>query len=103
MTARKESPISEASTQASNSQVIGWFFLGYLLGPIGILIAYLRSPKAPVHLLADYTGDDLYLCEKTYVDTLKARQVKSTWIGWLVWGISAVFAIVLAIILTSQT
>ncbi|MCY4225903.1 MAG: hypothetical protein OXF06_13875 [Bacteroidetes bacterium] len=84
MTASKESPISDASIEASAPLVIGWFFLGFLLGLIGVLIVYLRSPKVPVHLLADYTGDERYLYEKAYVDTLKARQIKSTWIGFVV-------------------
>ncbi|MCY4170659.1 MAG: hypothetical protein OXF08_03560 [Bacteroidetes bacterium] len=83
-TSERETAISDASAIASDPSVIGWFFLGFLLGLIGILIVYLRSPKIPVYLLADYTGDERYLYEKAYVDTLKGRQVTSTWVGFAV-------------------
>jgi len=84
MTHSRDALINDASIQASDPGVIGWFFLGFLLGLIGILIVYLRSPKIPVYLLSDYTGDDQYLYEKAYVDRLKARQIKSTWIGFAI-------------------
>ncbi len=83
MTGSKNSPMLHAETEASNQSVAGWFFIGLILGVIGILIVYLRSPKASVTLIADYEGDDRYLFEKAYIDALKSRQVKFTWIGFV--------------------
>ncbi len=40
-----------------------------------------RGGDAPVSLIAQYQGDDRYLFEKAYIEILKARQVKLTWIG----------------------
>ncbi|MCY3999968.1 MAG: hypothetical protein OXF06_00935 [Bacteroidetes bacterium] len=83
MTFSKESTVSEASMHASNARVMKWFFFGFFLGIIGILIVYLRSPKVPANLLDQYTGDKRSLYQKTYSDKLKERLVEPTWIGFV--------------------
>lgn len=83
MTQNNNSPMLHAQDEASFPSVAGWFFCGLILGLIGLLIVYLRSPKAPVSLIARYQGDDRYLFEKAYIEILKARQVKLTWIGFI--------------------
>lgn len=77
------SPLIHAQNEASVHGVSAWFFIGLLLGVFGILIVYLRSPKVPVTLIADYEGDNRYLFERAYVEALKSRQIKTTWIGFL--------------------
>lgn len=84
MTNNKGSSLLEAESKAQRASVTGWFFLGFFLGLIGLLIAYLRSPKAPVRFSANWEGDDRYLFEQSYSETLKARQVKATWWGFVV-------------------
>ena len=84
MTNGKHSPLSEAESAAQTESVTGWFFLGLFLGLIGLLIAYLRSPKTPIRLSANWEGDDRYLFNQAYSETLKAKQVKVTW-----WGFAA--------------
>ncbi|MDE2697480.1 MAG: hypothetical protein OXI23_01290 [Gemmatimonadota bacterium] len=76
--------LSEAESTAQSASVAGWFFLGFFLGLIGLLIVYLRSPKTPIRLSASWEGDDRYLFEQAYNETLKAKQVKATWWGFLV-------------------
>ncbi len=80
----KRSLLSEAESAAQRASVTGWFFLGFLATTIGLLIAYLRSPKTPIRLSINWEGDDRHLFEQAYSETLKAKQVKSTWLGFVV-------------------
>ena len=80
----KRSLLSEAESAAQRVSVTGWFFLGFLATTIGLLIAYLRSPKTPIRLSINWEGDDRHLFEQAYSETLKAKQVKSTWLGFVV-------------------
>ncbi len=83
MTNDKHSLLAEAESAAQNVPVTGWFFLGLLATTIGLLIAYLRSPKTPIRLSVNWEGDDRYVFEQAYSETLKAKQVKATWWGFL--------------------
>ncbi|MCY3629297.1 MAG: hypothetical protein F4120_02160 [Rhodothermaceae bacterium] len=83
MTNDKHSPLSEAEAAAQNVPVTGWFFLGLFATTIGMLIAYLRSPETPIRLSVNWEGDDRYVFEQAYSETLKAKQVKAAWWGFI--------------------
>ena len=82
MTSINSSTMQDAELEAQRVSVTKWFWIGLLLNAVGVLIVYLRSPKAPVALLAKYEGDDRWIFERSYAQTLKAREVKYTWIGF---------------------
>ena len=84
MTSIDSSPIQDAELEANAVSVSKWFWVGFLFGLIGILIAYLRSPKASAALLAKYEEGERWMFEKSYTETLKAREVKNAWIGFAV-------------------
>lgn len=84
MTNDKHSILSKAESTAQDVSVTGWFFLGLFATTIGLLIAYLRSPKTPIRLSVNWEGDDRYVFEQAYSETLKAKQVTATWWGFLV-------------------
>lgn len=84
MTNDKHSPIAEAESTAQNVSVAGWFFVGAFANTIGLLIVYLLSPKAPIRLLVNWEGDDRYVFEQAYSETLKAKRVKAAWWGFLI-------------------
>lgn len=84
MTNINSSTMQDAELEAQGVSVTKWFWIGFLLGAIGLLIVYLRSPKASVALLAKYEGDDRWMFERSYSESLKAREVKKTWIGFAV-------------------
>ncbi len=81
MESENKSAVIQAELEGEKFPVTAWYFIGFFLGIIGILIVYLRSPKVPVRLLVEYDGEDRYFFEKAYVDVLNRRQVKATWIG----------------------
>ncbi len=76
--------MQDAELEAQGVSVTKWLWIGLLLGLIGILIVYVRSPKASAALLAKYEGDERWMFERSYTETLKAREVKNTWIGFAV-------------------
>lgn len=82
MTNINSSTMQDAKLEAQRVSVTKWVWIGLLLNAVGVLIVYLRSPKAPVALLATYEGDDRWIFERIYAKTLKAREVKNTWIGF---------------------
>ena len=84
MTSIDSSPIQDAELEADSVSVTKWFWAGFLFGLIGVLIAYLRSPKASVGLSAKYEERELWMFERSYTETLKAREVKNAWIGFAV-------------------
>ena len=84
MTSTNSAAMQDAELEAQGVSVTQWFWVGLLLGAIGLLIVYLRSPKASVALLAKYEGDDRWMFERSYSESLKAREVKKTWIGFAV-------------------
>lgn len=83
MTSINSSPIQDAELEANAVSVTKWFWIGLLLGLIGVLIAYLRSPKASTALSAKYEEGERWMFERSYTNTLKAREVKNTWIGFV--------------------
>ena len=95
MTNDKHSPITEAESTAQNVSVTGWFFVGLFANTIGLLIVYLLSPKVPIRILVNWEGDDRYVFEQAYSETLKAKRIKSTWWGFLIgivfWVLLVVF------------
>jgi hypothetical protein len=84
MTKINSSTIQDAEMEAQRVSVTKWFWIGLLLHSFGVLIVYLRTPKASTALLAKYEGDDRWLFERSYAETLKAREIKKTWIGFAV-------------------
>lgn len=84
MTSIDSSPIQDAELEANSVSVTKWFWVGLLLGLIGVLIVYLRSPKAFAALLAKYDEGERWMFDRSYTNTLKAREVKNTWIGFAV-------------------
>ncbi|MDE2697478.1 MAG: hypothetical protein OXI23_01280, partial [Gemmatimonadota bacterium] len=95
MTNDKHSPITEAESTAQNVSVTGWFFVGLFANTIGLLIVYLLSPKVPIRILVNWEGDDRYVFEQAYSETLKAKRIKATWWGFLIgivfWVLLVVF------------
>ena len=96
MTNINSSTIQDAGLEAQRVSVTKWFWIGFLLGSFGVLIVYLRSPNPSIALLAKYEGDDHWMFERSYTETLKAREVKNTWIGF-----AACFALGLLLFLSS--
>lgn len=84
MTSIDSFPIQDAELEANSVSVTKWFWVGLLLGLIGVLIVYLRSPKASAALLANYEEGERWMFERNYTETLKTREVKNTWIGFAV-------------------
>ena len=84
MTSIDSSTIQDAELEANAVSVSKWFWVGFLFGLIGVLIAYLHSPKASAALLAKYEEGERWMFEKSYTETLKAREVKNAWIGFAV-------------------
>ena len=84
MTSIDSSAIQDAELEANSVSVTKWFWIGLLLGLIGVLIVYLRSPKASAALLAKYEEGERWMFERSYTETLKNREVKNTWIGFAV-------------------
>ena len=79
---RQVGPVEDGKAQAQAESVGVWFLVG-ILGIIGLLIVYLRSPAAPVDAVAKYTDPDArQMFERAYVQVLKERQVKLTWAGF---------------------
>ena len=83
MTSINSSAIQDAELEANSVSVTKWFWIGCLFGLIGVLIAYLRSPKASAALLAKFEEDERWMFERSYTETLKNREVKNTWIGFV--------------------
>ena len=66
------------------AEMAKWFFLGFFLLFIGLLIAYLRMPRMPLRALVSYPDqENLSLYEQSYKERLKSRRIKTTWIGIL--------------------
>ena len=84
MTSTNSSTIQDAELEANSVLVTKWFWIGFLLGLIGVLIVYRRSPKASVALLAKYEEGERLIFERSYSESLKTREVKNTWIGFAV-------------------
>ena len=84
MTNINSSIMQDAELEAQRVSVTKWFWIGLLLHSFGVLIVYLRSPDASVALLAKYEGDERWIFERRYIECLKAREVKKTWIGFAV-------------------
>jgi len=83
MTSINSSAIQDAELEANAVSVTKWFWIGLLLGLIGVLIAYLRSPKASAALSAKYEEGERWMFERNYTESLKTREVKETWIGFV--------------------
>ena len=82
MTSTNSSAIQDGELEANSVSVTKWFLIGLLLGLIGVVIVYLRSPKASVGLSAKYEEGERSIFERSYTETLKTREVKNTWIGF---------------------
>ncbi len=76
------SVLQDAELEAHRVSMARWFWVGFLLNSIGVLIAYLNSPKPPTRLLAKYDGEDRWLFESYYREVLRSREIKFSWIGF---------------------
>ena len=95
----KTGAIAAAEDEAMIRSVAGWGFLGYFFPLVGILVVYLRSPKMSAADLARYDDQaTARLYERHYIDTLKRRQVKATWLGV---GLAVASTIVIIIIIAA--
>ena len=81
----KSEAIHAASMAADKATVTAWGVFGFLLPVVAIAVAYLRSPQTPTILLAEHDDDatTVYF-DRQYTQTLKQRQVKAAWIGFLI-------------------
>ena len=95
MSTDKYSILDEARSAATNTGVIGWFVAAFFFGFFALLIVYVRSPKTPVTFLTEYDGEDRHLFDQAYVEALKAKQVRTTWVGLLFGYLVGFFALVL--------
>ena len=85
MTNINSTTTQNAELEAHRVSVTKWFWTGLLLGFIGLLIVYLRPPPKPsLALLAKYERDERWMFERSYTETLKPREIKNTWIGFVV-------------------
>ncbi len=89
MTNINSSTMQDAELEANRVSVTKWFWIGLLLGAIGVLIVYLRSPNPSIALLVKYEGDERWMFERSYIECLKAREVKKTWIGFAAYCVLA--------------
>ena len=80
-----------AETEAKRVSVAGWYFVGFFLGAIGLLIVYLRSPKASMLPTNEFDGEERYIFEEAWIESLKAKQVKATWMGLILGNSFSIF------------
>ena len=85
MTMTKSDAMTSAVTAATQRAVTAWYAFGFFIPLVGILVAYLRNPTLPIAQKADYADQGMLgIYEAQFVETLKARQVRATWIGAIV-------------------
>lgn len=97
MTSNNSSPIQDAELEANSVSVTKWLWIGFLLGLIGLMIVYLRSPKAPAALSAKYEEGERWIFERSFTETLKAREVKNVWKGFEI-GYAVVAALLFVVL-----
>ena len=78
----KHEAIVSGAAAAAKPSVMGWAVFGFLIPPLGILVAHCRSPKVPPLLLAAHDDDaTIRVFEAQFVVTFKTRQVLAAWGG----------------------
>ena len=77
MTSTTSSAIQNAELEANSVSVTKWFWIGLLLGLIGVIIVYLRSPKASIGLSAKYEEGQRLKFKRSYTETLKSGPTQS--------------------------
>ncbi len=70
--------IHQAESTAKRVSVLGWYFVGFFLGVIGLLIVYLREPKISLIPATEYVGDEKLHFMEIFADALKEKQIKAT-------------------------
>ena len=66
---------------AEDESVVIWWILGFMFGVITLAVVYLRDPKMSLIRKASISGDHVPMYEAAYLERLKERQVRATWIG----------------------
>ena len=100
MTPDKFPVFFHAESAAKRASVGIWYFVGVVLGLIGLLIVYLRSPRVSAVPTNQYDGEDRYIFERSYIDALKVKQIKATWRGLvlgIVFGIFLLWIMIFAV------
>ena len=84
--------------QAEQTSAFGWAVFGFMIPVVAVLVVHVRSPKVPASVVAPPSDDPSVtrVFEAQYVETLKANQVGSTWLGTAV----AVFVVLAVVILS---
>ena len=67
--------------KAEQTSAFGWAVFGFLIPVVAVLVVHLRSPKVPDLAPASDNPSVERVFETQYVETLKAKQVSSTWLG----------------------
>ena len=82
--------------KAEQTSAFGWAVFGLLIPVVAVLVVHLRSPKVPAADLAPASDNPSVerVFETQYVETLKAKQVSSTWLGAAL-GVFVVLAVVI--------
>lgn len=74
--------IALAQDRAENHPTGIWILLGLILGPIGLILAYLMNPAAKVQTLTDIPLEHRDLYKEAYAEVARSRQRKSAWTGF---------------------
>ena len=86
----KTEAIQAGAAAAAKPAVLGWGVCGFLIAIVTIPVAHFRSPRVPPLALAEHNDDaTLRYFEAQYIETLKARQVATAWVGGVL-GVVAV-------------
>ena len=82
--------------KAKQTSAFGWTVFGFIIPVVAVLVVHLRSPKVPAEISVLVSDDPsvVRVFEAQYVETLKAKQVGSTWLGAAV-GVLIVLAVVI--------
>ncbi len=80
-TMKNQDVLQNARDYAKLESTNKWFAIGFFLGLLGVLIAYMKTPKPRIDLIVDLEIDERYLFQQAYGQTLKKRQTRNAWIG----------------------
>ncbi len=64
-----------------------WFGAGFLLGGLGVLVAYIYEPSTPAYRLLDKSPEYVAYYTECYTKTAKKIQTKNAWLGCITWSV----------------